>query len=61
MMITRRGRVLDASGLSVPPGDSVTICVTLRKKSYGAKVNYWWGTVDGVQEGPKNEDLLPTG
>ncbi|HLF13447.1 MAG TPA: T9SS type A sorting domain-containing protein [Bacteroidota bacterium] len=55
--VTGKGKDLDASGKSVPPGDSVTICLTLGKKAPGSHVNFWWWTKDGVQAGPKNGEL----
>ncbi len=55
--IGEKGKQLDASGVAVPPGDSVTICLTLGKKSPGSQVNFWWWTKDGVQSGPKNGEL----
>ncbi len=57
--ITGKGKELDASGRSVPPGDSVTLCLTLGKKAPGSQVNFWWWTKNGVQVGPKNGEVEP--
>ncbi len=57
--VSGKGKDLDASGTSVPPGDSVTICLTLGKKAPGSQVNFWWWTKDGVRVGPKNGELEP--
>jgi len=58
--ISRRGKVIDARGLSISPGDSVMLCATFKKKAPGTKINYWWWTKDGNQVGPKNENLFST-
>jgi hypothetical protein len=47
--ITGKGKLLTLSGMTVPPGDSVTITLTLARKATGSEVNYWWWTVDGAQ------------
>jgi hypothetical protein len=58
--VSEKGKVLTASGKDVLPGDSVTICLTVDKKSPGAKVsNYYW-TDGGFQDGPKMSEFLPT-
>lgn len=57
--IAGKGKELHLSGTSVPPGDSVTICLTLGKKAAGSQVNFWWWTRDGEQVGPKNEEKEP--
>ncbi len=55
----KRGKEFDASGMSVAPGDSVTICLTLGRKGPGALVNFWWWTTDGEVAGVKNAELAP--
>jgi len=57
--IARKGKEFDASGLSVAPGDSVTICLTIGRKAPGAQVNFWWWTNDGEPVGGKQAELAP--
>jgi len=57
--ITKRGREFNASGMSVLPGDSVTICLTLGRKGPGAQVNFWWWTSDGSPVGDQHPELSP--
>jgi hypothetical protein len=58
--ISDKQKVFTATGLSVNPGDSVTLCFTVDKKAPGAKMSAWYWMVDGLQEGGKQLDIFPT-
>jgi hypothetical protein len=52
-----KGKVLDASGKDVPPGDSVTLCFAVSKKDSESHANQWWWTKNGSPVSPKYPEL----
>ena len=58
--ISAKGKTITATGLGILPGDSATICMTVDKKSPGAKISGWYWTDTGIQEGQTHGDLFPT-
>jgi hypothetical protein len=58
--IGRKHKAFEASGRSILPGDSVSVCLTVRKKSPGTHANAWWWMIDGSIAGGKHRDLFPT-
>lgn len=59
-LVNAKSRIIEASGASIPPGDSVVFCATFAKKSPGTQVEYWWWTVDGERFTARNNSLQPT-
>jgi hypothetical protein len=57
--VSGKGKLLTLSGMTVAPGDSVTVALTLAKKAPGSQVNFWWWSSDGSQVGPEQGSLGP--
>jgi hypothetical protein len=52
-------KVLDLSGKSIAPGDSVNVCITSSKKAPGTQAANWWWTSGGSQASAKFTSLDP--
>jgi len=60
IVISQKDKVIDATGMTVAPGDSVVLCFNLAKKAPGAQANFWWWDTNGVQVGNKRVELAGT-
>lgn len=50
-------KVIDLTGRTVAPGDSVVIRATFEKKGPGTHANFWWWDTNGVRAGTKRGEL----
>ncbi|MBI4811059.1 MAG: hypothetical protein HY800_06415 [Ignavibacteriales bacterium] len=58
--IIEKGKTIDATGITVLPGDSATLCFNLEKKAPGAQASFWWWLMDGAQVGEKRTSISGT-
>lgn len=57
VVLTKKNKEFTASGLSVGPGDSVTLTFTTSKKAPGALVTKWTWMTDGMATGARQTEL----
>jgi len=59
-IVLDRKKTLHASGRTVAPGSSVTLCLTFAKKNLNVHTNFWYWDTNGVRFGPKYGEMGPS-